>query len=620
MRISYKFLFFVVITAVVTVLGNLAVLYPFSSGAIPFGTMVARFALAALVYVIAVSMVLGLKAPLFSSRDFNAESEKFFSLLKKIGAVPIKSIAMIVLLQVAFLWVVIFVLGESFGVLSETRSFLYSACLAAGMAMGTFVYVISDGFVSRALLAHNITSYPRELREDRQSLKACIIPVAVAILSVMFTFSTLALSLAKAGVDLGAIGRGGWGIAMLAIAAFFTFVIVLAIVLKRNTATLFHTIVAQLENLSSGKRDLRRRVHVASVDELGSIAGMMNTFCENIDQGMIEIQDDEQELSVSSEQLEVNAQGMNSAVERISAASALMREKAGAQMSSVDKASAAIHKIANNIDALNNSINVQSDSVSLASSSVEEMVGNIVSIGNVTEKMAEHFNTVNKAANEGLSIEKESTGRVQQIVEQSKTLQAANRIITTISSQTNLLAMNAAIEAAHAGEAGRGFSVVADEIRKLAETASVESKKINNELKQIAKTIDGIVRGAELSAAAFSAVSTRVNETQSLVFEVNSAIKEQQQGAEQILGALKRMNEITAEVKIDSSAMQEGNDTMLNEIGSLQDQSKDITLGMENINLEMRAINTGAEEVFKLAGDTHAAVEKIKKVVDGFEV
>ena len=586
----------------------------------PFKTMLSNFCVPALVYFVVTSALLGKNAKLFSSPHFTAGDERFLKLLKKLGAVPIKSIAFFVLLQAVFLWFIVFLLGESLGVHPAMRSFLYGACLAIGMLVGTFVYVVSDGLVSSALLAHNISSYPADLRENRQSLKACIIPMAVAILSVVFAFSIAILSLIKSGIDVTSMGQGGLAVSMVIISVFLVIVAILSITLKRNTSTLYHSIIAQLENLSSGKKDLTKRISITSVDELGSIAGMINIFSENIASGMKEISMDQQKLLDSSGQLDDNAHGMNTAIDHISNAIDQAHEKANTQMMSVDQASAAIHQIAQSIDSLNSSITTQSESVSQASSAVEEMVGNIASIGKVTEKMADHFKNVNKAANEGLSIQKESSDQVQRVVEQSETLKAANRIIADISSKTNLLAMNAAIEAAHAGDAGRGFSVVADEIRKLAETASAESKKIGAELKQISTTINGIVKGAESSATAFNTVSVRVNETENLVYDVNNAIKEQHQGAEQILGALKRMNEITIEVKTGSNEMQNGNNTMLNEISLLQNQSKDISSVMENITKEINTINKGAEAVSKLAAGTHTTVERIKDIVNDFEV
>jgi methyl-accepting chemotaxis protein len=205
-------------------------------------------------------------------------------------------------------------------------------------------------------------------------------------------------------------------------------------------------------------------------------------------------------------------------------------------------------------------------------------------------------------------------------VKESKALQDANKIIATIAAQTNLLAMNAAIEAAHAGDAGRGFSVVADEIRKLAETSSRESQKISAELKQITEAINGVVKGSQASEQAFSQVSYRISETEKLIAEADQAIREQQEGADPVLGALKEMNDITSEVKIGSKKMNEGNVTMLEEMNELQAGSQKISDSIEDMVKTVSQINTNAAQVSALAASTQSAMKDITLIVDGFEV
>jgi methyl-accepting chemotaxis protein len=289
-------------------------------------------------------------------------------------------------------------------------------------------------------------------------------------------------------------------------------------------------------------------------------------------------------------------------------------------MESTGNSSHEVQKLSGQIKSLEESIFTQTSSITEASAAVEEMVGNISSIGTVTEKMAAQFETVGKASDEGSRIQKESGERIREIVEQSHALQEANRIIATIASNTNLLAMNAAIEAAHAGEAGRGFAVVADEIRSLAESSAAESKKISVELKQIVSTINHIVKDSEASGHAFAEVSHRIDETERLVLEVNNAIREQKTGAAEVVESLRIMNELTMKVKDGSQEMTKGSEVMVREIGSLQGSAGEISSSMEKMSGSIRDINTGAREVSNLAASARSSIQKISGIADGFEV
>jgi methyl-accepting chemotaxis protein len=356
------------------------------------------------------------------------------------------------------------------------------------------------------------------------------------------------------------------------------------------------------------------------VDELGTIAGMVNTFCEHLDDGIKDIKESQRELSGVGGRLDENASGMADSITRISGAAEQVLVKTKGQMDSVNAASQEVNQIAGTIKGLEESIAIQTSSMSQASSAVEEMVGNISSIGSVTEKMTTQFKTVGEAAVKGSQIQKESMERIREIVEESQALQEANRIIATIAAKTNLLSMNAAIEAAHAGEAGQGFSVVADEIRKLAENSSSESQKISAELKQIVQTISRIVQDAEASGNAFVEVSRRVTETEKLVFEVDNAVREQKTGAGQVMESLRVMNDVTVRVRDGSREMGKGSETMLREIGVLQNNAGEITTQMEEMSGNIRNINQGAKEFSGLAASTRSSIQKISTIADGFEV
>jgi methyl-accepting chemotaxis protein len=617
-KFSYRVLVFV--SGIAAVLANFLVLLLFRSSAVSPAQLAARIGLPGIVFVVIYNVLLGRTAAYFGAGFFqNSAGDGYINHLKKLGSVPLKNIVYVVILQLVFLGALFF-RNEYIGIEPAIKGPLFLAALSLGMVVGTFVYLLTDSLVSRSLILNNLTGYPRDLREERQSVKFFIIPMAVVIVSLCFASSAVILVISKSGGALAGMSGGVWFQLILIMAVFFLSICAMAFALKKNTGLLFDLVITQLENLSSEQKDLTKRISICSVDELGTIAGMVNSFCENMSGGVREIKTGQRELSASGLELKNHASGMAASISQVSRGVEQVHAKVQGQMRSVVESSAAVEEIAKNIESLNGAVSKQASSISRASAAVEEMVGNIGSIGGVVEKMAAQFQTVNAAASEGTAIQQESRAKVQEIVEESKALQDANKIIATIAAQTNLLAMNAAIEAAHAGDAGRGFSVVADEIRKLAETSSRESQKISAELKHITETIDSVVKSTQASENAFVQVASRVGETEKLVQEVDNAIREQQEGAEQVLTALKDMNDISAEVKTGSKEMNEGNTAILEEMNKLQAASREISDNMEEMVKSAAHISRGAGEVASLAEGAQSTIGKISAVTDSFEV
>ena len=609
MNKKYFFLLLVFLTGTINILADFLALLFFIR--LP-SQYFARFGLSALIFLAVHFCILGRSARYFSPAFFlsNYDQDEYLRRLKKIGSTPIAMIGLHILVHSLFLGVIFF--GDNFlGAIHEFRQPLFIALLCYGILLGTLIYATSDALVSRTLVSYNLTNYPRELRENRQESKAFIIPVAFGIVTLPYGYSIGLLEAYNTGSALEA---------MLPLGAYGIVVVIMCLSLKKNASILFSLVVKQLENLSSARKDLTKRIVISSVDELGTITGMINTFSEHLGDGIRDIKTGQEKLSEVGTRLQKNASGMAASVDNISKTSELVLNRTKDQKESVNNSTQAIHLITENIKNLEESIDTQASSMGQASAAVEEMVGNIGSISTVTEKMAAHFKTVGEAAGKGSSIQHQSRDRINEIEKQSQGLQETNKIIATIAAQTNLLAMNAAIEAAHAGEAGRGFSVVADEIRKLAENSSNESHKISADLNQIVKTIRLIVNDAEASESAFTEVFTRINETEKLVLEVDNAIREQTIGASQVMESLKVMNDITGKVSHGSKEMAQGSEAMLKEADALQGSAGEITSSVEEMSSGIGNINSGAKEVSDLAAEVHSSINKISTIAGGFEV
>ncbi len=200
------------------------------------------------------------------------------------------------------------------------------------------------------------------------------------------------------------------------------------------------------------------------------------------------------------------------------------------------------------VESINSAASDMSDSVSTSSAAIEEMIANINSINNILTQNSESISSLTSATESGKTKIGEVGELVNVIEEKSAALGEMSSVILQISSQTNLLAMNAAIEAAHAGEFGAGFSVVADEIRKLAESSGKEAKQITEALKNIQKLIDDAFEKTVTSQKEIDRIVSLAAQVSQQETVVKNAVSEQNDGGQLLLTALRKMKDNTSRV------------------------------------------------------------------------
>ena len=309
-----------------------------------------------------------------------------------------------------------------------------------------------------------------------------------------------------------------------------------------------------------------------------------------------------------------------SAVNQISANIDGVKQQAHTQAASVTETAATIEEIVRTIKQLNNSIETQAASVAQSSSSVEEMVANIASIGQTLDKTDEVIKKLTTATGDGKATLVTSNSVTQKIAEESGSLMEASSVIQHIASQTNLLAMNAAIEAAHAGEAGKGFAVVADEIRKLAEESSVQGKTITATLKTLGGEIETLSASSKTVEAKFNAIFTLAEQVKEMSDRLTEAMREQENGSKEVLTAIKSINTVTIEVQAGSEEMLKGGEGVAEEMQKLDGLTRVITESMNEMASGAVQISNAVQEVSEITQKNKRSIEALAKEVGKFKV
>lgn len=375
-----------------------------------------------------------------------------------------------------------------------------------------------------------------------------------------------------------------------------------------------------LKDIAEGSGDLTYRLKILGRDETTDVSHYFNKFVETLHKMIVQIKTQSDTMEAISVNLEERATIVKNDIEGISVNVSDLNFQTEEQSSSVTETSATIHQIAKNIESLTQQIEGQSASVTESSAAIQQMVSNINSISMNLDRAGGGFEALLSASSNGRDSMQNVIELVKDVSSQSEHLLETNEIINSIASQTNLLAMNAAIEAAHAGEAGKGFSVVSDEIRKLAESSSEQSKAIEGDLKKVVTTISTIVDASAKADDAFGLVAKNITEANGLIQEIRMAMKEQTEGSQQVLEALDDIQNITVQIRDGSLEMNQGATMILKEMARLEGISLKVQKSTQDIARSSETIGLTIEEIMNVTEKNSEVVRTLNEITGKFKL
>ena len=392
----------------------------------------------------------------------------------------------------------------------------------------------------------------------------------------------------------------------------------ISIILSYNLTRPFRHLVASFNTIAGG--DLTDSPPDYVSREASALSKGFNSFADGISSLVRNIKNSSHDIGKVADDLSVSVNDTQSVIANLSDTVNSIRDNMIRENQSVAMNEAAVNQMMKGVETLNRKIGEQSSQIGGASSAFEEMIANLHSIENSTALVNDRIMELVQFSLDEKKRLSETAEVAKMVEKESQALANMNKVISDVATQTNLLSMNAAIEAAHAGETGKGFAVVAQEIRKLAETTAQQSKSSEDAIRSLQKRIIEIAASTGHVEESFGEMIGKIHQVEEITASLKNATEEQGIGSNQLLSSISTINSITQDVETDAESMRASASEAVAACRNLSEINRSMEEKVSKCGIGAKSLASNSESVVMVVENAKFAVEQLEKSINPFKI